>query len=203
MSKDLIYIIGDSYFQEHKNNWLERCFSKLNYDIVNLANGGESFWKQFDNLECLSEDKNFSNIKYCIVGWSDPCRPYIKGGSVNDSSIDFEYRRAVAILRYVNKILYSKYSHIKFINYFCFPYLPTFPAPKWGEQESYFTFDNQITCFPSMHDLTYKIYGEACQGKDNHLSDNQHEEMSNILYSTIVSQQRSGIVDLKKVTYEK
>ncbi len=199
----MIYVIGDSYFQDHSNNWLDKCFSKLNFEVVNLSKGGASFWNQYDYLECLQEDKNYESIKYCIMGWSDPCRPYVKGDPMNNNNIDFEYRRAHAILVYVNKILYNRYSHIKFINYFCFPYLPKSPAPKWGEQESYFVFDNQITCSPSLYDLTYELYGEDCQYIDNHLQEYQHKEMSNILYNIIVSQQRSGVVDLKKVAHEK
>tara|TARA_B100000989_G_scaffold46924_1_gene30471 strand:+ start:25092 stop:25703 length:612 start_codon:yes stop_codon:yes gene_type:complete len=198
MSNKFVYIIGDSYFRNNDNNWLNRCFSNFDYDVVNLSKGGASFWNQFDHLERLSDDKNFHNIEYCVMGWSDPCRPYFKGDPMNNNNIDFEYRRAWAILLYVNEILYKKYSHIKFINYFCFPYLSQFKST--GDE--YFIFDNQITLTPALYNLTYKKYGEQCQDIDNHFLDYQHERMSNILYNIIFHNVNRGIIDLQEVTKE-
>jgi len=197
MTKKFVYIIGDSYFRSHKDNWLDRCFSKFDYEIVNLSKGGASFWNQYDHLECLIDDKNFHNIEYCILGWSDPCRPYVKNDPMNNNNIDFEYRRAYSMLIYINEILYKKYSQIKFINYFCFPYLPQFKST----HDEYFIFDNQVTVTPALYNLTYKKYGEQCQDIDNHFLDYQHEKMSSILHDIILSQKK-GAIDIEGIVHE-
>lgn len=219
MSKEFIYVIGDSYFQHYSNNWLDQSLTKLQkYEVINLAKPGASFLRQWDTLENLKLDNNFLNIKYCIIGWSSAWRfyDYTNDRDWNMNKIDeynnlkgqkkqtlkslikfdlwdhnIESRKGVAILNHINSTIYKskKYSHIKFINYFCF-------TDFVDANNGWYYFDNQVNFDRSLYDITYKKYGSIVQDLENHMSVAQHKAMAKNLYHIIEYIEKTNTVPI-------
>ena len=210
MSKDLVYIIGDSFFNTEPGNWIEQVFSQSNYTVKNWAKAGTGFFRQLDNLTQLEQQTDFDNIKYCVVGWSNPLRLYDSNerrdwtlGNILNTPVrkfkdrssweikrqalyeldkhdffDYDYRCKIAkmLLEWTNKFVYEnkKYSHIKFINFYCV-----------YKDQHQIIFDNQVTVVPFFFDYFNNIYPDIDIPMTNHMRPEHHVKMAKFLLKII------------------
>jgi len=214
MSKDLVYIIGDSFFNPEPDNWIEQCFSQVNYEVKNLAKSGTGFFRQLDDLTRLEQQTDFDNIKYCVIGWSSPARLYDmseKRDWTLNNILDvplrhFKDRNSWEIKR---QALNNLYKH-DFFNY-DYRYKLAKMLLEWTnefvyknkkyshikfinfycvyEEQYQITFDNQTIVVPSLFDYFNDIYPDIDIPVSNHMKPEHHTKMAKLLSKII---QQSG-----------
>jgi hypothetical protein len=214
MSKNLVYIIGDSFFNTESGNWIEQCFSQLNYEVKNWAYSGTGFFRQLDHLTQLEQQTDFDNIKYCVVGWSSPARLYDSNGrrdwsmgSILDAPLrHFENRTSWEIKRQalyeLDKHDFFDYDYRRKIAKMLLEWTNEFvyKNKKYShikfinfycvyEKHDQIIFDNQTTVVPSLFDYFSNIYPDIDVPMINHMQPEHHVKMAKLLSKII---QQSG-----------
>lgn len=216
MSKDLVYIIGDSFFNPELGNWIEQCFSQSNYEVKNLALSGTGLFRQLDNLTQLEQQTDFDNIKYCVVGWSSPARLYDNNerrdwtiGSILDTPArHFEdktsWKNKRQALHELDKHDFFNYDYrykiakmlLEWVNEFVYKnkkysHIKFINFYCVYEKQYQINFDNQITVLPSLFDYFSNVYPDINVPVMNHMQPEHHIKMAKFL-SKIIQQSREN-----------
>ena len=226
MSNDLVYVIGDSFFNPEPNNWLSQSLLSSKYTVINWAAGGQGFLRQFDYLTKLEYQTDFADIKYCIVGWSSPLRLY---DPVEERDWTLSMITDTPARRFRNNISYKRKKQALLTlaseDFFDekFRYKVAKSLLEWVNTAIYnnkkyshikfinfycvydsqhqVIFDNQVTVQPSLFDYFSKIHKDLDQFEKNHMSDSNHTKMKNFL-SYIIEQLETKNTKLEYTLHE-
>lgn len=212
MSK--IVIIGDSFFtQIKKDTWLTQCFQREEYkdiEVVNLANGGTGFDRQWHNLVSLKYRPDLADIKYCIVGWSSPHRLHDPSEKrdwslfnldtewgTDKQSNNYEQKRqalkTLVALDTFNKdnIMYDKakallqWTDNYIYNTEEYSHIKFINFYCVYDKQHQIVFENAITVKPSLNEFVIKKYNKPYLDEPNHFPMFEHHYMAEFLHKVI------------------
>lgn len=212
--KKYCYIIGDSYFTDYgpsSDKWLTQCFKKFEYrdiEVKNFSYGGTGFDRQWSHVFSLKNEPYFKDIKYCIIGWSNPYRlldtsmrrdwslTRLDMMKNNDNHPTYDKKQQalktlVAEGLLIDPIHYDKakallqWTNDHIFNNEEYSHIKFINFYCVYDKQHQILFDNQVTVQPSLYDFVTKKYNMEYNNEPNHFPMFEHHYMSENLHKIL------------------